>query len=47
MQVTVLISVYAKEKPEYLKSALDSVYEQTLCPDEVVLVEDGPIGDEL
>ena len=47
MQVTVLISVYAKEKPEYLKSALDCVYEQTLCPDEVVLVEDGPIGEEL
>lgn len=44
---TILISVYSKEKPEYLKLALDSIYNQTLPPDEVVLVEDGPIGDNL
>lgn len=44
---TILISVYSKEKPEYLKSALDSIYNQTMLPNEVVLVEDGPIGDDL
>ena len=44
---SVLISVYYKERAEYLKSALESVFTQTLCADEVVLVKDGPIGADL
>ena len=44
---SVLMSVYKKEKPEYLKLAIDSIYSQTLIPDEVVLVEDGKLTDEL
>ena len=44
---SVLISVYYKERAEYLKSALESVFAQTLCADEVVLVKDGPIGADL
>ncbi|XKM13831.1 glycosyltransferase [Orbaceae bacterium ac157xtp] len=45
---SVLMSVYIKEKPEYLSAALFSIYEtQTLKPDEIVLVEDGTLTNEL
>lgn len=44
---SVLMSVYCKEKPEYLKAAVESVVHQTLIPNEIVLVEDGPLTDEL
>lgn len=47
MGFSVLMSVYAKEKPEYLKISLDSVLNQTLPPDEIVLVIDGPLTMEL
>lgn len=41
------MSLYCKEKPLYLDTALNSVFEQTVAPDQVVLVLDGPIGTEL
>ena len=44
---SVLMSVYRKENPEFLRQALDSVFGQTAVPAEVVLVEDGPLTDEL
>ena len=44
---SVLMSVYYKENPEYLQQALDSVFYQTLPANEVVLVEDGPLTEEL
>lgn len=44
---SVLMSLYKKEKPEYLKVALDSMLNQTIKPDEIVLVEDGPLTKEL
>ena len=44
---SVLLSLYKKEKPEYLRLALDSMLNQTVIPDEIVLVEDGPLTDEL
>lgn len=44
---SVLMSLYRKEKPEYLKLAIDSMINQTVRPDEIVLVEDGPLTDEL
>lgn len=44
---SVLMSVYIKEKPEYLKTALQSIFDQTLFPDEVVLVCDGPVTSEM
>lgn len=42
-----MLSVYAKEKPEYLTAAIDSVARQSLPPAEIVLVEDGPLPLEL
>lgn len=44
---SVLMSVYVKERPEYLDAALNSVLEQTSIPDEIVLMEDGILTDEL
>lgn len=47
MSLSVLMSVYFKEKPEYLAACLQSLDEQTLKADEVVLVQDGPISSDL
>lgn len=44
---SVLISVYNREKPIYLKYALDSVLNQTLPPSEIILVKDGPLTVQL
>lgn len=47
MPFSVLMSLYHKERPEFLRQSLDSVFGQTMAPDEVVLVEDGPLTKEL
>lgn len=44
---SVLIAVYAKELPQNLQQSLESIFRQELMPDEVVLVEDGPLTDAL
>ena len=46
-KVSVLMSVYIKEKPEYLKAAMDSVLAQTYPIDEIMIIEDGPLTDAL
>lgn len=43
---SVLMSLYSKENPLYLRESLNSVFHQSLSPDEVILVEDGPLTDE-
>ena len=47
MKFSVLIAVYAKETPAHLAQSLESIFHQELPPDEVVLVEDGPLTAEL
>lgn len=44
---SVLMSVYYKERPEYLAAALKSILEQTLPPYEIVLVCDGLLSEGL
>ncbi len=44
---TVLLSLYYKEDPQYLRQSLDSIFTQKLLADEVVLVKDGPLTEEL
>ena len=41
------MSVYQKENPEYLRAAVESVLGQTVPPEEVVLVCDGPLTEAL
>lgn len=44
---SVLMSVYHKEKPEYLRQSIISMLEQSVMPDEIVMVKDGPLTKEL
>ncbi len=46
-EYSVLMSVYHKEKPEYLKQAIESVQAQTFPTNDFVLVCDGPLNDVL
>ena len=46
-EYSVLMSVYRKEKPEYLKQAIESIQTQTSPTDDFVLVCDGPLNDAL
>ena len=48
MTISVLMSVYRSEQPEYLDEALASVWTaQTLKPQQIILVEDGTLTDGL
>lgn len=48
MTISVLMSVYHKEKASNLDAALASVWtEQTRRPEQIILIEDGPLGDDL
>lgn len=44
---SVLMSVYFKEKPEFLSQSMDSIFNQTIKTDDFVLVCDGPLGKGL
>ena len=44
---SVLLSIYNRESPISLCQSLDSIFVQTVSPNEVVLVEDGPLSSEL
>lgn len=44
---SVLMAVYRKDNPKYFAIALDSMINQTVPPDEIVVVKDGPITEEL
>lgn len=47
MHFSVLMSLYDKEKPSYLEECLESLANQTVKADEIVLVYDGPINTAL
>ncbi|MDQ2179815.1 glycosyltransferase [Marinifilum sp. D714] len=48
MNFSVLLSVYYRENPIFLKAALNSIWsEQTVKPSEIVLVKDGPLSEPL
>lgn len=48
MKCSVLMSVYKNDNPDFLKTALESIYEkQTRKPDEIVVVFDGELTPEL
>ena len=44
---SVLMTVYAKEKPSFLDQALKSIENQTVKPLKIIIVEDGPLPDSL
>ncbi|MGL5149423.1 MAG: glycosyltransferase, partial [Clostridium sp.] len=47
MEFSVLISIYNKEKEEYLRQCLESIMDQTVKAKEIVIVKDGPLTYEL
>ena len=48
MAISVIISVYKTEEPKYFEKALRSVWDdQTRKPEQIVLVEDGPLQRRL
>lgn len=46
-ELSVLMSLYIKEKPEYVKACFDSLLMQSVKADEWVVVEDGPLTSEM
>lgn len=44
---SVLMSVYSKEKPQYLKESIESILNQTVLTDDFVIVCDGPLTQAL
>lgn len=44
---TVLMAVYKSEKASFLDQALQSINSQTVKPDQIVIVKDGPLTPEL
>lgn len=47
MKFSVLMSLYEKEKANYLKECMESILTQTVRPNEIVVVKDGPLTEEL
>ncbi len=47
MKFSVLMSLYVKENPLYLRECFESLQQQTLPADEIVLVFDGPVSEGL
>ncbi|SFX42033.1 glycosyltransferase [Ruminococcus sp. XPD3002] len=47
MEYSILMSVYDKEKPEYLKQAIESMLNQTAKPEQFVIVLDGKLNEGL
>lgn len=44
---SVLMSVYYKEKPKYIRECFDSLLNQTVKANQWIIVKDGPLTDEL
>lgn len=47
MEFSVLMSVYKKEKPKYLKESIESIINQTVKPNEIIVLKDGILTEEL
>lgn len=47
LKFSVSMCVYGKDNPDWFKTAVDSILNQTAKPQEVVLVVDGPVPEEL
>lgn len=47
MEYSVLMSVYYKENPKWFEESIKSMLNQTIKTNDFVLIEDGPLTDEL
>lgn len=46
-EISVLMSIYIKEKPEYVEQCFQSLLDQTVKANEWIVVEDGPLTEEM
>jgi len=46
-KLSVLMSIYSGDNAKHLDAAVESIIRQTRLPNEIVVVEDGPLTDEL
>ncbi len=44
---SVLMSVYAKDDPSWFEQAVGSMADQSWKPDEMIIMQDGPVGEDL
>ena len=44
---SVLMSLYHKESPNALIQSVDSMLDQSILPDEIIIMKDGPLTDDL
>lgn len=47
LKFSLLMSVYAKDNPNHLRLAMESVINSSVIPDQFVIVFDGPVGEEI
>lgn len=47
MKYSVLMSLYIKENPNWFVKSVNSMLKQTVQPDEIIIVLDGPLTEEL
>lgn len=47
MKFSVLMSIYKNDNPKFLREAIDSVINQTLIPNEIVIMIDGQVPREI
>lgn len=47
MDYSVLMCVYHKDSPDFLRTAVDSMLSQTVPCEQFVIVQDGPLGEDL
>lgn len=47
LHFSVSMSVYGKDDPQWFRQAVESIVNQTIKPDEIVLVVDGPVPERL
>jgi glycosyltransferase involved in cell wall biosynthesis len=44
---SVLMSVYSKDEPQYIKESIQSILDQTVAPNEVIILVDGPVSQKI
>ena len=45
MNYSVLLTVYKSDNPEYFKLSLESMVNQTVASNDIVVVKDGPVPE--
>lgn len=43
MKNSIIMSIYKSDVPEFVHIALESLLKQTMLPDEIMVVGDGPV----